>query len=111
MTYYCETIGPEFLGWVRVEARRRPLELLFASPVATLPLLREWGELPRSVPVDNLDDLPPTQSPDYVMQRRRGVYMPHEWWLERNGRPTFTIHRQGVDLLRVYTLGELAPGP
>ena len=36
------------------------------------------------------------------MQRRRGVYLPHEWWLEQYGRPVFSVNRQGVDLLRVY---------
>jgi hypothetical protein len=109
LTYYGETIsGPEFLGWVRSEARRHPPEFLFAAPLATLPLLREWKQLPRSVIVVTPEDASdPARAPDYVMQRRRGVYMPHEWWLERHGYPHFTVRRQGVDLLRVYTLAEL----
>jgi hypothetical protein len=109
LTYYGETIsGPEFLGWVRSEARRHPPEFLFAAPLATLPLLREWKELPRSVIIVTPEDASdPARAPDYVMQRRRGVYMPHEWWLERHGYSHFTVRRQGVDLLRVYTLAEL----
>jgi hypothetical protein len=106
LTYYFETIaGPEFLGWVRGEARRHPLELLFGAPLATLPLLREWGDLPRSVTIVTPKDksVPdPARSSYYVMQRRRGVYLPHDWWLEQHGRPRFSVHRQGVDLLRIY---------
>ena len=33
--------------------------------------------------------------------------MPYEWWLERHGRPRFSVRRQGVDLLRVYPFAEL----
>jgi hypothetical protein len=110
LTYYCETIGgPEFLAWVRGEAGRRPLELLFGAPVGSLPYLREWGELPRSVTIVTPRDKgfsEPAQAPDYVMQRRRGVYMPHEWWLEQYGRPCFSVKRQGVDLLRVYEFAD-----
>jgi hypothetical protein len=109
LTYYFETIGgPEFLGWVRVENARRPLELLFGAPLATLPLLREWGELPDSVTiVTPTNASQPTRSPYYVMQRRRGVYLPHDWWLEQYGRPCFSVNRQGVDLLRVYDSADL----
>ena len=128
LTYYFETIGgPEFLGWVRSEAARHPLELLFDAPLATLPRLREWGELPRSVTIVTPDNAreweappgsttsstpenapEPARSPYYVMQRRRSVYLPHEWWLEQHGRPCFTVKRQGVNLLRVYKFKDLS---
>ena len=54
--------------------------------------------------IANLD---PVTNPYYVLQRNRGVYGPMDWWLERNGHPVFTIRRQGVDLLRVYSFKEL----
>jgi hypothetical protein len=113
LTYYGETVGgPEFLRWVRDEARRRPLTLLFAVPLSTLGYLREWGEIPPSVAIVTPSNgwgpnaLEGVRSAVYVMQRRRGVYMPHEWWLEQYGRPHFSVNRQGVDLLRVYTFAE-----
>jgi hypothetical protein len=73
--------------------------------LGTIPYLREWGELPRSVTIVTHADKgfsEPARSPDYVLQRRRGVYMPHDWWLELHSRPFFAVKRQGVDLLRVY---------
>jgi hypothetical protein len=103
LTYYWDTMGPEFLRWARAEAGRRPLELRFPSPLVNIQYLREWGELPRDVPVVGFENAP---APDYVLQRRRGVYYPYDWWLDRHGRPEFVIRRQGVDLLRVYSFEE-----
>jgi hypothetical protein len=99
LTYYWETLGPEYLNWVAAESRRRPIELRFPTPVVTTVLLREWGMLPRRSKIDPID---PVAAPDYLLQRRRGVYLPHDWWLERHGRPLFVVRRQGVDLMRVY---------
>ncbi|CAN5913849.1 hypothetical protein BH23PLA1_BH23PLA1_15540 [soil metagenome] len=103
VTYYWDTMGPEFLAWVQDEAMRRPLQLRFPSDLINVPLLREWGELPREVPIVGIE---PAADPDYVLQRRKGVYYPYDGWLERQGHPRFVIRRQGVDLLRVYSHAE-----
>ncbi len=104
ITYYWDTMGPEFLEWVRRENARRHLELRFPSDLINVRFLREWGELPTSVKVlgPDLDAF----EEDYVLQRRRGLYYPYDWWLEAHGRPSFVIRRQGVDLLRVYPFEE-----
>jgi len=99
VTYYWETLGIEFQNWLRFEGRRRPVGLRFPSPVITAFFLREWGMIPRQTLLVPFD---PAAAPDYPMQRRRGVYLPHDWWLERHGRPSFVVRRQGVDLMRVY---------
>ena len=126
LTYYFDTIGEPNSstgsGAKPIDAR---LKLLFDAPLATLPLLREWGDMPRSVTITprngsewaempgsattvaRKDDSAASQSLRYVMQHRRGVYMPHEWWLEHHGRPCFSVKRQGVNLLRVYTFNDL----
>jgi hypothetical protein len=108
LTYYGETMaGPDFLGWVRDQAQRHPCTLVFGVPLATLPHLLEWGQIPPGVTVVTPSNgAMPTSSPVYIMQRRRGVYMPHEWWLEQFGRPLFSVKRQGVDLLRVFDFVE-----
>ena len=102
LTYYWDTLGPEFLDWVadRDRASAEPPELRFPSNLVTLPYLRYWGLLParlRIVPFDQ------AENPPYVVQRRKGLHMATEWWLEKNAKPIFTVHRQGVDLLRVYS--------
>lgn len=103
-TYYWDTLGPEFLGWVEVEARKRPVELSFPLGLVNIMILRDWGVFPRDVKVATLDT---TSHPDYVLQRNRGIYSPLDWWLERNGHPLFAIRRRGVDLLRVFPFAEL----
>ncbi len=105
LTSYWDTMGPEFLAWARAETARRPLALRFPSPLVNVPFLREWGALPPASTVPILD-FEPVERPDYVVQRRQGVYYPYDWWLERRGRPHFVVRRQGVDLLRVYPYDE-----
>jgi hypothetical protein len=101
LTYYWDTLGPEFLTWARDRDRDGPgrLELRFPTELVNIRYLREWGLLPRGVWVVPYE---PATRPDYVLQTRRGLYHPSDWWLERHGTPTFTVRRQGVDLLRVY---------
>jgi hypothetical protein len=101
LTYYWDTLGSEFLGWVRNRDRTVPgrLELRFPTELVTIRYLREWGVMPPDVWVVPYE---PATRPDYVLQRRRGVYHPSDWWLERHGTPEFSVQRQGVDLLRVY---------
>ena len=105
LTYYWDTLGPEFLAWVRDRDRDGPgrLELRFPTKLVNIGYLRDWGVLPRRVWVVSYE---PATRPDYVLQRRRGLYHPSDWWLERHGMPTFTVRRQGVDLLRVYSVEE-----
>jgi Dolichyl-phosphate-mannose-protein mannosyltransferase len=103
-TYYCDTLGPEFLGWVRRQSQVRPLELSFPLGLVNIMILRDWGIFPAGVKVAKLD---PIAHPDYVLQRNRGIYAPHDWWLERHGHPIFVIRRQGVDLLRVFPAAEV----
>lgn len=103
LTYYWDTLGPEFLGWVRDESKRRPLALRFPIDLMNVRYLRQWGDLPEDVPIAWIEAPP---EPDYVLQRRRGVYYAYDWWLEARGKPEFTIRRQGVDLLRVYPFSE-----
>jgi 4-amino-4-deoxy-L-arabinose transferase-like glycosyltransferase len=103
-TYYWDTMGPEFLGWVRERAQAEPLELHFQFGLLNVILLREWGLFPRNVHVTLLD---PTSHPDYVIQRSPGTYSPYDRWLARNGHPIYAIRRQGVELLRVYAFPEL----
>ena len=105
LTYYWDTLGPEFLAWVRDRDRDGPgrLELRFPTELVNIRYLREWGMLPRRVWVVPYE---PATRPDYVLQRRRGVYHPSDWWLERHGTPTFAVRRQGIDLLRVYPVEE-----
>ncbi len=102
-TYYLDTLGPEFLDWARQRSSREPVELDFPLGLLNIMILRKWDAFPRDVRVAKLD---PTTHADYVLQRNRGIYAPWDWWLERNGHPIFTIRRQGVDLLRVYTSEE-----
>jgi Dolichyl-phosphate-mannose-protein mannosyltransferase len=104
-TYYWETLGPEFLDWVRRQSLREPVELHFPLGLLNIIILRHWGLFPEGVRVFPLD---PVTHPYYVLQRNRGVYGPMDWWLERNGHPVFVIRRQGVDLLYVYSFEELA---
>ncbi len=103
-TYYWDTLGPEFLGWVEAESHRRPTALAFPIGLVNIMILRDWGVFPRKVKVAGLDR--GVASPDYVLQRNRGIYAPCDWWLERHGHPRFVIRRQGVDLLRVYPAAE-----
>ncbi len=102
-TYYWDTLGPEFLAWVRLRSHAGPLELTFPLGLLNIMILRDWGDFPKAVKVAELD---PTVHPDYVLQRNRGVYAPRDWWLERHGHPIFALRRQGVDLLRVYPAAE-----
>lgn len=109
LTYYWETIGPEFLRWAGDEAARRPAAFAFPIDSVNHDLLRDWGVLPPGVVVVDLNSPPPGPpvEPDYyVLQRRRGLYYPADRWLDRNGHPVFAIRRQGVDLLRVYRSAE-----
>jgi hypothetical protein len=103
-TYYWDTMGPEFLGWVRDRAQAEPLELHFQFGLMNVLLLREWGVFPQNVNVTLLD---PTSHPHYVIQRSPGTYSPYDRWLARNGHPIYAIKRQGVELLRVYAFDEL----
>jgi hypothetical protein len=107
LTYYWDTLGPEFLAWVRDRDGPGRLELRFPTELVNIRYLREWGVLPRSVWVVFYE---PATRPDYVLQRRRGLYHPSDWWLERHGTPTFVLRRQGVDLLRVYPVEETLRG-
>ena len=42
----------------------------------------------------------------FVLQRRRGLFYPSDRWLDQYGHPVFAIRREGVDLLRVFTVDE-----
>jgi hypothetical protein len=101
LTYYYDTLGPEFLAWVRAVDQGGGAELGFPGPLVTLPYLIEWGMLPSGVRIIG-QSLERAVMPYYVLQRRIGVYLPYDWWLERNGTASFAVRRQGVDLLRVY---------
>jgi Dolichyl-phosphate-mannose-protein mannosyltransferase len=103
-TYYWDSLGPEFYAWVRERSRGGAVELSFPMGLLNIMILRSWGAFPEGVRVALLD---PTTHADYVLQRNRGIYTPLDWWLEHNGRPIFAIHRQGVDLLRVYPFAEV----
>jgi hypothetical protein len=103
-TYYCETLGPEFLDWTRRRSLREPVELYLPLGLLNIILLRHWGVFPPGVKVMNLDA---ATHPLHVLQRNRGIYDPKDWWLERRGHPVFAISRQGVDILRVYSFEEL----
>jgi hypothetical protein len=112
MTYYWETMsGAEFLDWLQRESQRRRVNLHFPSGViVTTVYLYKWGLLPPGVLIWGLpSELIGGQvaNEDYVLQRRRGVYFPEDWWLEQHGEPEFFIRRQGVDLLRVYPNSEM----
>jgi 4-amino-4-deoxy-L-arabinose transferase-like glycosyltransferase len=104
-TYYWDTLGPEFLAWVRRETRRRSVELCFPLGLLNIMILRDWGLFPPEARVAQLDA---TTQFDYVLQRNPGIYAPWDWWLERHGHPIFTIRRQEVELLRVYPAAEYA---
>jgi hypothetical protein len=109
LTYYWETAGPEFLDWARQQARTKPITLAFPMDATNHKLLREWGEIPPEVRVVDLNDPPagkPIRSDYFILQRRRGLYYPSDRWLDRHGHPVFAIHREGVDLLRVFTVDE-----
>jgi hypothetical protein len=103
LTYYWDTMEPEFLQWVRERSAHEPMELRFPSDLINIEFLREWGRLPRGVPVVGIEN---TRQPYYVLQRRRGLYYPYDSWIDRNGSPSFVVSRQGVDLLRVYSYEE-----
>jgi Dolichyl-phosphate-mannose-protein mannosyltransferase len=109
LTYYWETAGPEFLNWARAEARRKPITLAFPMDATNHKLLREWGEIPPEVRIVDLNEPPPgkpIRSDYFVLQRRRGLYYPSDRWLDQYGHPVFAIRREGVDLLRVFTVEE-----
>lgn len=103
-TYYWDTMGQEFFDWVRRERRRGPLAIRFPSQLINVRYLREWGDLPKDVPIFRFD--PISGNEVYVTQRRNAFCYPHDRWLEDNGHPIFAIRRQGVDLLRVYSSEE-----
>ncbi len=105
ITYYWETLGREFEDWVLRESLHDKLGLRLPIGLVNIRYLREWGDLPssRRVPIVPFEV---SDRPSYVLQRRRGVYYPYDWWLERHGRPQFVIRREGVDLLRIYPFDE-----
>jgi hypothetical protein len=100
LTYYWETLSGEFSTWIKTRRRDRPVELAFPTPVISVMFLREWGVFPPDTRFEYVD---PVVAPDYLLQRRPGVYLPHDWWLERHAQPSFVVSRQGVDLLRLYS--------
>ena len=104
-TYYWETLGPEFITWLKQLAAREEVELHFPFGLLNIILLREWGIFPANVKVVLLDR---ASHPYYVLQRNPGTFSAYDWWLDRHGHPVFAINRQGVDLLRVYRFEELA---
>ena len=109
LTYYWETAGPEFLNWARTEASRKPITLAFPMDATNHTLLREWGHIPPDVRIVDLNEPPagkPVRSDYFVLQRRRGLYYPSDRWLDQYGHPVFAIRREGVDLLRVFTVEE-----
>ncbi len=73
-SYYCETLGPEFLDWVRRQSLREPVELHFPLGLLNIVLLRHWGVFPEGVKVANLD---PVTNPYYVLQRQPGRLRSH----------------------------------
>jgi hypothetical protein len=103
LTYYWDTMGPDFADWVRDRSAEKAVELRFPSDLINIRFLREWGELPDDVPIVGIEH---TNEPYYVLQRRRGCYFPYDWWLDRHGASSFVVSRQGVDLLRVYSYSE-----
>jgi len=110
LTYYWETAGTDLFAWAKTVAGGKPLALAFPMDRANHELLREWGEIPLEVQTIDLNVPPdgPPKTPDYyVLQRRRGLRYPWDYWLERFGHPVFTISREGVDLLRVFSRDDL----
>jgi hypothetical protein len=109
LTYYWETAGRELMEWARSQARGKPISLAFPMDATNHKLMREWGEIPPEVRIVDLNEPPigkPIRSDYFVLQRRRGLYYPSDRWLDRYGHPVFTVHREGVDLLRVFTVEE-----
>jgi hypothetical protein len=100
LTYYWDTLGPDFFRWVREQSRLGELELGFPIPLYNMRFLLEWGDLPPEVRLSGFG--PATHQPYYVLQRRQGLYFPCDHWIERHGHPVFTVAREGVDLLRIY---------
>ncbi len=109
LTYYWETAGSELFQWAAGEARGGQVTLAFAMDDTVHNLLREWGKIPHNVRIVDLNSPAvgkPLRPDFFVLQRRRGLYYPSDAWLDRQGHPVFTIRREGVDLLRVYTAAE-----
>jgi hypothetical protein len=105
LTYYWDTMGPELLRWVREQSRLGPIELGFPTPLYNIRYLRERGEVPRNVRTSDEGTI--LRHPNYVLQRREGVFFPYDRWIDREGRPIFAISRQGVDLIRVFPYSEV----
>jgi hypothetical protein len=72
----------------------------FQGTPVVVDFAREWGLWPQNVGVAGTDF---AGKPLYVMMRRKSIYSPTDWELDQNGLPIYSIARQGVDLLRVYT--------
>ncbi len=109
LTYYWETAGPEFFDWARGQATKKPVRLAFPMDATNHNLMREWGKVPPEVGIVDLNEPPPgkpVRSDYFVLQRRRGLYYPSDRWLDHHGHPVFAIRREGVDLLRVFTVDE-----
>jgi hypothetical protein len=100
LTYYWDTLGPEFFHWVREQSSKGELQLGFPTPLYNMKLLREWGTIPADVKVSGAGPIP--LQPSYVLQRRKGVFFPYDTWIDRHGRSVFSVSRQGIDLLRVF---------
>jgi hypothetical protein len=105
LTYYWDTLGPEFFDWTRDQSRRGELQLGFPTPLYNMILLREWGTIPPGVKVSGAGPIP--LQPNYVLQRRKGVFFPYDDWIDRHGHPIFSISRQGVDLLRIFPYSDV----
>lgn len=99
VTYFWEVLGPEFQSWVRERARRGPVEVRFQGQPVVVDFARKWGQWPQHARIAGAD---PTASPMYVMMRRKSIYNPTDWELDRDPSAEFSITRQGVDLLRIY---------
>src|SRR5262249_1476633 len=109
LTYYWETTGPEFLDWVRTQARRKPVKLCLSMDATNHDLLREWGEIPSNVQFMHLNNrsIETMERPDYYGQQRRGgLYYPDDFLWEGQGPPRFAIRREGVALPRVFPFEE-----
>ncbi|REK19051.1 MAG: DUF2029 domain-containing protein [Planctomycetota bacterium] len=95
-TYYWDSLDRETLAWLR-EHTADDEKVRFAwGPTANLALLKRWGLLERV-------ESDPGSYRWYVVQRRGGVYRPHDVWLIDHARPAYQRSLFGVPLLDVYS--------
>src|SRR5262249_24292192 len=104
-TYYWDTLTDDALHWLNTHTDNQG-KVLFASYPTSWFYLRQTGRLRAGcLPVE------PGVWRWYVLQNRPGSFKPWDRDLAEHGRPAYVVSKQGVLLLWIFPVAELAAIP